>query len=130
MNFSTARGAVRKGDHSFVFQFSPQAPAITSAEQGKNSDAGSTRNGLDVGDVSDNLELHLRLVCQTRPENPTHGTLGWTCATYLCCQIGLHRGDPILATGGFGPKNKWITMVNYFLGNKFCAASAFMTVWT
>ena len=75
VNFRLADGSIREAYPCVAFEFPPPAPPVSPAQKGQDTNPRAGRDGLDVGNLPDNLKVHPRILCQTSVKNPTNRQL-------------------------------------------------------
>jgi hypothetical protein len=71
MEFGATDCSIRKTHQSLSFELPPSPSTIAPTEKREDSDTGSSRNRLDVSNVSNNLKVHSVILLQTLLNNPS-----------------------------------------------------------
>ena len=66
MQFGESNSAVLQSDASDTFHLAPQPFAIQAAQPGQFADPTARRDGLDIGQVADKLEVHAGTIVRLR----------------------------------------------------------------
>lgn len=72
VDFRLADRPIRKADPYVSFEFPPPTPSVSFSQKGQDPNPGSDRNGLNVGNLPDNLKVHPHILCQTSVKKPSN----------------------------------------------------------